>query len=58
MSDATRQANRRKRLKQDGMVDIRCEVSKTTRDKLKKLATTKNTTMKDIIRGQLEKVEA
>lgn len=54
MSDASRQKARRQRLKEAGMVDIRVDVPITTRDRLRKVAQANGTTMKDVIRQQLE----
>lgn len=49
MTSAARQASRRQRLRQEGMVDIRVEVEPTLRDALRYIAARKGGTMKSEI---------
>lgn len=55
MTAASRQENYRKRVKQQGMVDVRLELPELTRDKMKALAASKKRTMKAEIREAIEK---
>lgn len=54
MGAAARQQRYRKRVKDNGMADIRVEIPLATRDKIKALARSRNQTMKDEIRQALE----
>jgi hypothetical protein len=46
MSASSRQKSYRKRKRDEGMVDIRFEVPTSTRDKIRAVATARNSTMK------------
>lgn len=56
MSDAERQKRFRQRKRKDGMVDIRLDIPISLRDKLKGVAEARGTTMKEVIRTQLEQI--
>jgi predicted DNA-binding protein len=55
MSTTTRQSNYRKRIKQQGMVDVRLELPEILRDKVRAIAVSRNRTMKAEIREAIEK---
>lgn len=50
MTEAERQSKRRKKLKEDGYVDIRVSVMKTTRERLRIIAQNNKNTLQDEIR--------
>lgn len=56
MSDAVRQRRYRERRRNKGMVDIRCDIPITLRDKLKTVAEARGLTLKEVIRQQLEQI--
>jgi hypothetical protein len=56
MGAAQRMKDFRERIREQGMVDIRVEVSRATRERIKEVAKTNNVSMKDVIRQRLEQI--
>lgn len=56
MGAVERQKDFRRRLREKGMVDIRLDIPKETREKIKDIAFAKKKTMKQVIQEQLEEL--
>lgn len=56
MGAAQRQRSFRKRVREQGMVDVRLDIPATTRDKVKAVAKARNSTMKAEIKKAIEEL--